>query len=345
MGVGRFFCVALPFILSAASLVALLIACLGGVTNKDLYMFRVNATDMQISRSEIQGFIENVTNGNIQMPDLPNVGNLNDILSRDVVEPRQSDNVTAKMLGLDNVYDVALWGYCETNNKGERECTKAEFDWATKHLNTSWIEAVGEISGGRIQIPDEVQDALKAYQTVSKWTQVAYIVSFVSLGLAVITGIFANCTRVMSCVTFIVAWFAAIVVIAAAALSTVTSSVVVGALEASAKVYGIRSNFNTTFLALVWISAAAAAGAAFFWLFTICCCAPNHSSRKSRNRGSTDGEKLLAGSGGNSSYQPLGSPAHQGFYDAQSNNQYGAPRHQAAGPRADMAYEPYSHRS
>ncbi|KAH7368563.1 SUR7 protein [Plectosphaerella cucumerina] len=339
MGVGRFICVALPFILSAASLVALLIACLGGVTNKDLYMFRVNATDMQISRSEIQGLIESVTNGD--MPDFPNLGNLNDITRR-----ADSTNVTAAQLGIDSVFDIALWGYCETESNGTRTCTKPEFDWAATHLNTSWITAVGELSGGAIKIPDELTKALETYQTVSKWTQVAYIIAFVSLALAVITGIFANCTRVMSCVTYIVATIAAAVVIAAAALSTVTSTVVVGSLEASAKMYGVRSNFNTTFLALVWASAAFALGAAFFWLFTICCCAPSHNSRKSRNRDSTDGEKLLPITGNKAAaYQPLGSPAHQGFYDAQSNNQYGAPRHASGGARADMAYEPYSHRS
>lgn len=342
MGVGRFFCVALPFILSAASLIALLIACLAGVTNKDLYMFRVNATDMQISQSDLKGLIEGAINTTLgDIPDFPNLGNLGDITSRDT-----NGNVTAAQLGIDSVYDVALWGYCETDSSGNRNCTSPEFDWAADHLNTTWVEAVGAFSGSVISFPEEITKALKTFQTVSKWTQVAYIVAFVSLGLAVLFGIFANCTRVMSCVTFIVASFAAVIVIAAASLSTVTSSVVVGSLEASAKMYGVRANFNTTFLALVWISAAFASGAAFFWLFTICCCAPNHNSRKSRNRDSTDGEKLLPITGSkNAAYQPLGSPAHQGFYDAQSNNQYGAPRHASGGARADMAYEPYSHRS
>lgn len=375
MGVGRFMCVALPFILSVASMIALLIACLGGVSNKDLYMFRVDLREMQISQDQIKGLVDgaldNLGLGDLKDIDVANLGdvdldnlgdvdldnlgdtvnehldnidlpNLGGVGSRDL-EERQSNNVTAKQLGLDRIYDVALWGYCETDSDKNRTCTDPTFNWAEKHLNTSWIEAVGTLSGGRIELPDEVTDALNTYKTVAKWTQVAYIISFVSLALSVICGIFANCTRVMSCVTFLVATVAEIAVVASAALSTVTSTVVIGTVESTAKLYGVRGNFNTTFLALVWISAACAIGAAFFWLFTICCCAPNHSSRdrKARNRDSTDNEKLL--SGGSSAYQPLGTPQHQGFYNAQAGNQYGAPRYPAEG-RADMAYEPYSHR-
>ncbi|KAM0329333.1 hypothetical protein ACHAQA_004638 [Verticillium albo-atrum] len=340
MGVGRFLCVALPFILSTGSLVFLLIACLGGVSNKDLHMFRVNTTELEINPADFKDIVSSITSR-----DLPILPEVNALASRqdstdvqDAVDDALTSNITAKALGLDNVYDIALWGYCTTESNGDRECTKPEFDWASKRLNTSYLEGVGAVAGRRVELPSEVEDSLKLFQKVVKWTQVAYIIAFISLALSVLFGIFANCTRVMSCVTFLVAQVASVAVVASAALSTAMSVVVVGAVEGTAKWYGVKAGFDTTFLALVWISAACALGAGFFWMFTICCCAPSNSrDRKSRNRGSTDAEKLLPN--GNT-YQPLASPAHQGFYNPQQTTQYGAP-HAAS---RDMAYEPYSHR-
>ncbi|KAF3358933.1 hypothetical protein VDGD_06056 [Verticillium dahliae] len=337
MGVGRFLCVALPFILSTASLIFLLIACLGGVSNKDLYMFRVNTTKLEINPADFRDIVSDILSRDV-LPEV-NVGARQDASDIEgAVGDALTNNITAKALGLDNVYDVALWGYCTTDNKGDRSCTDPQFDWAHKQLNTSFIEGVGDVAGRRVELPSEVEDSLKLFNTVVKWTQVAYIVAFISLALSVIFGIFANCTRVMSCVTFLVAQVASIAVVASAALSTAMSSIVVGAIKGTGRWYGVDAGFDTTFLALVWISAACALGAGFFWMFTICCCAPSHNSRdrKSRNRGSTDAEKLLPG--GNS-YQPLASPANQGFYNPQQPTSFGEPH-----ATREMAYEPYSHR-
>ncbi|KAM0283872.1 hypothetical protein ACHAQH_002253 [Verticillium albo-atrum] len=337
MGVGRFLCVALPFILSTGSLIFLLIACLGGVSNKDLRMFRVNTTDLEINPADFKDIVSSITSRDI-LPEVNIVARQDSSDVGDAVNDALTNNITAKALGLDNVYDIALWGFCTTESNGDRTCTDPEFDWASKKLNTSFIEGVGDVAGRRVELPSEVEDSLNLFKKVVKWTQVAYIIAFISLALSVIFGIFANCTRVMSCVTFLVAQVASIAVVASASLSTAMSVVVVGAVEGTAKWYGVKAGFDTTFLALVWISAACALGAGFFWMFTICCCAPSHNSRdrKSRNRGSTDAEKLLPGG---SSYQPLAPPAHQGYYNPQQTTQFGAPH-----ATREMAYEPYSHR-
>ncbi|KAK2043039.1 SUR7 protein [Colletotrichum somersetense] len=309
MGVGRVICVALPFILTVASLIFLMVAALGGVSNKDLYMFRVNLTDLEVSPASVSSIVSRQT---------------------------QTSNITAADLGLNNLYDIGLWGYCTTDTNGGNTCTKPKFDWAADYLNTSSLEAIGTAAGRRIELPDEVKTALSAFKTATKWTQVAYIIAFIALGLEIVFGIFANCTRAMSCITFLVASIASLAVCASAALSTAMSVIVVGAVEGTARFYGVSAGFNNSYLALVWISAAFALGAGFFWMFTICCCAPSHNKRSKRN---SDGEKLLPQA---ASYQPI--HEENGYYKQQQATQYGAPRY-ANGARGDMAYEPYSHRS
>ncbi|KAF0326556.1 SUR7 protein [Colletotrichum asianum] len=336
MGVGRVICVALPFILTVSSLIFLMVAALGGVSNKDLYLFRVNLTDLEINPVSLSSVVSRDVNARALLSGGSAPG-----LSKAQTDSSgtQTSNVTAADLGLDNLYDIALWGYCTTDTNGDKTCTKAKFNWAEEYLNTTTLTTIGSVTGKKVELPDEITSALSAFKTVSKWTQVAYIISFIALGLEIVFGIFANCTRAMSCITFLIASLASVAVCASAALSTATAVVVVGAVEASAKWYGVSSSFNNSFLALIWISAALALGAGFFWMFTICCCAPNHT-RKERKRQS-DGEKLLP-TGNTNAYQPI--HEENGYYKQQQATQYGAPRY-ASGARGDMAYEPYSHRS
>ncbi|KAK1458828.1 SUR7 protein [Colletotrichum cuscutae] len=342
MGVGRVICVALPFILSVGSMIFLLVAALGGVSNKDLYMFRVNLTDLEINPASVSSIVSRdvkAANFGKYHDRALLTGDGDNAITKAATDSSttQTSNITAADLGLDNLYDIALWGYCTTDTNGDKTCTKAKFDWASSYLNTSTLETIGTAAGRKIELPDEVTTALSAFKTATKWTQVAYIIAFIALGLEIVFGIFANCTRVMSCITFLVASLASVAVCASAALSTAMSVIVVGAVEGTAKYYGVSAGFNNSFLALIWISAALALGAGFFWMFTICCCAPSHT-RKDRKRNS-DGEKLLPQS---SSYQPI--HEENGYYKQQQATQYGAPRY-ASGARGDTAYEPYSHRS
>ena len=48
---------ALPFILTVASLIAMLVAGLSGVTDKSMYLFKVNTTDLSISSSSITSLL------------------------------------------------------------------------------------------------------------------------------------------------------------------------------------------------------------------------------------------------------------------------------------------------
>lgn len=336
---GRFVCVLVPFLLTLASLIAMLIAGLSGIADKSLYMFRVNVTDMGLSPTSVSSILSGAGLDKLDIPNLPNLPNIGKRQS-------QTTNVTAADLGLYDVYDVNVWNYCYTTQNGTRGCTKPKFDWAATALNTTTgdINSMLTSTGLNVTLPKEITSAVKSFGTVSKWTQIVFVIAYVALGVELLFGLFANCSRAFSCVTFLVAGIATVAVGAAAALATATSVVVVGAVEASAKLYGVDAHFNTRFLATVWLGVAFALAAGLFWMFTICCCAPDHhrSSRSGRSR-HADGEKFMGGAvggGGAPNYQRLSDPHgyNAGYAQQYPRQSYGAPQPQHAG-----AYEPYSH--
>ncbi|KAI8628925.1 hypothetical protein F5Y19DRAFT_102353 [Xylariaceae sp. FL1651] len=379
-GVGRYFCVALPFILTVASIIAALIVGLTGVTSNDLYLFRIDISNLSIDATDLQNFVNNASalisgdkvdqltnnisdNANKAGQDISD--KVHDIVNRspiewhdasllddvkDVSNPDQTDvkatadpsnlsstlgdtRIYAANLSLANVYDFTLWGFCTTAQDGKRNCTKAEFDWASRELNLSWVEKFTEVAGLNITLPKQLNDGLNLYKTINKWTEVVFIIAIVALALELVVGLFTACSRAISCVTWIISGFATAAIIATAVLLTVTGSTVIGVVLGVSKHYGVKANLNTGFLAIAWLSVAFAIGAGLFWLFSICCCKPEHRPYGKKSRHS-DGEKLLP----NGSYAPLGDPNRNSGY---SGYNYGAP--QRGGARSDLAYEPYSH--
>jgi hypothetical protein len=335
---GRFVCVLVPFLLTLASLIAMLIAGLSGLADKSLYMFRINVTDLSLSPASVTSILEGTgfqapSFEDIDLPDLSAI-NIPDIGKRQT----QTENITAADLGLEDLYDVNIWNYCYTTQNGTRTCTGGKFDWAATALNTTTGEFNSMLTstGMNVTLPKEITDAVRAFGTVSKWTQVVFIIAYVTLGIELFFGLFANCSRAFSCVTWLVATLATLATGAAAGLATATAVIVVGAMEASAKIYGVQAELNTRFLATVWIGVAFAIAAGLFWMFTICCCKPDHgSSRRNRGRGGEESEKFIPSSG--PGYQRLSEPAgYQG-----GGGGYAQPYGNA--PKATGAYEPYSH--
>lgn len=326
MGVGRFLCVAMPFALTVGAIIFLLVGTLAGVADKNMYVFRVDVENLSIDPVNVDNIVENFGI---------------DVLKREA----KSENITAANLGLGKVYDISLWGYCYVDQDDKRHCTKPKFDWANEALNETTIEDFGKAAGTEIDIPDELADALEIFAKVVKWTEVVFIAALLSLAIELVLGIFANCSRIMSCCTWIISGIAALLTIGAAGAATGMALTVVGAVEGTAKWYGVRAEMLPNYLAVIWIAAGLAVAASLFWVFTICCCAPSSGSRKSKKNRRSDAEKLLPG--GNKGYAPLEGDHEMttGYYNQnQSASQYGAPRAGGA-PRADLAYEPYSHRA
>ncbi|OAA61544.1 integral membrane protein [Cordyceps fumosorosea ARSEF 2679] len=347
MAVGRALCVALPLLLTIASLAALLYATLAGVAHRNTFMFKLDTTNLTLDRAGIESIAKGAG------VDVSSIGkdlgiDIDGLLNK----ATGGQNITAKELNLDYVFEVDLWGFCYTKDN-KRNCTKAEFDWASSALNDTYLKSFGTQAGVSIPLPKDIQEPIKAFRTIMKVTEIAFIAANIMLGVELLIGILASCSRFVSCVTWLIACITTTIVFAAAALATGTSATVVGAVEATAKVYGVRGGIQTSFLAAVWISAAFALGASLFWVFTICCCKPDRA-RSARNRDSYgDGEKLMPSRG----YAPLGSQQHEmtGLQQQQpqhhtgyNNGAYynGQPaRYPAGNGRSDLAYEPYSHRA
>ncbi|KAI5864775.1 SUR7/PalI family-domain-containing protein [Durotheca rogersii] len=362
MGAGRYICVALPFILTVASIVCMLIVGLAGVANQNLYLFRIDVTDLSISPVALASIIGNLTGvGDIQsqVDSLKSTvdesgknlsESLNDAKNNLLVNTRSpspapqdissiingvlnsgsDSNVTAAELGLANTYDFTLWGFCATAANGTQNCTQARFDWATDELNIDFLHRLNNASGLNVTIPQEVEDSLTTFKTLIRWTEVVYVIAIVGLGIELVIGLFTACSRAVSCLTWLVSGIATLAVIAAASMMTAVAIVPVGLVVAATSQYGGRANVNGSFLAVAWLAVAFGLGASLFWLFSVCCCKPESRASK-RSSQSTEGEKFLPAG----TYAPLGDGNHN------SNYSYGA--QQRGGARSDLAYEPYSH--
>ncbi|AEO66111.1 1e746d0e-cad4-45bb-98d2-434188b0484f [Thermothielavioides terrestris] len=327
---GRFVCVLLPFLLTLASLIAMLLAGLAGISDKGLFMFEINTTNLSISPDQVSHILD----GSGFNLNIPKVSDIN-IGKR---QAQQTNNITSKDLGLYNIYDVNIWNYCYTAQNGTRDCTKPAFNWAESALNstTDNFHSLITPTGVNVTLPKEMSDAIKSFATVSKWTQIVFVIAYIALGVELFFGLFASCSRIFSCLTWVIALVTGVIAGAAAGLATATSVIVVGALEASGKPYGLSSHLNGRFLAVVWIGEAFAIAAALFWMFTICCCAPDHGSwRRSRSRGGPEAEKFMPGP--SAGYERLSDP-HGSYSGAGYARQSYGPASQHAG-----AYEPYSH--
>ncbi|PHH85538.1 hypothetical protein CDD83_283 [Cordyceps sp. RAO-2017] len=337
MAVGRFVCVSVPLVLTIAAIISLLVATLSGVTHNSLYVFRVNISGLSVNPSSL-GDLRNLVN----IPQVKPRADLPAILGK---LPLAGGNITAAAFGVGGVVDVNLWGFCTTDKDGKRECTKSQFDWASRELNTTRLEGLGDAVGVKVNLPNEVQDGLKAFAALAKWTEVAFIVALVALGIELVVGILSTFSRVISCLTWLTAGVTAVLVGVAAGLATAMGSLVVGTVEATARAYGVKGDIGGRFLAACWLAFAFATAAAFFWFFTICCCKPGDRRSRGggvRHRDTPDGEKLMP----SRAYAPIGNENEMsgGGFAHQGPTPSHPPRYPGGTGRADLAYEPYSHR-
>jgi hypothetical protein len=331
MGVGRFFCVALPFILTTISLVCLLIVGLAGVTSSNLHLFEVAPKNLSITAEQFQNldFKQKVTD----------IADKVGVDSSDVTAVTDF-SLTATQLGLGDKYDFFLWNYAELVGDVTTK-SKPTFDYASNFTDTTKLEKATSDAKISVTIPDAVKTGLKTFATLVKWTEVVYIIACVTTALTVLVGIAGFFSRIGSCCTWIISGISCLAIIGFATLATVTSSVVVGALTATVKHYGVQSSVNTAWLAVIWIGAAASVASGLFWLFSVCCCANARKDKRHSRAG--DSEKLL----GTRGYQPVNDPYQNSPYMGQQSGvynqqQHAIPMHNVKAERA-QAYEPYSH--
>jgi hypothetical protein len=311
MGAGRFFCVALPLLLTIAAIGTILYGVLAGMSHQNMNLLQVDLSELSISPLSLSNL---KARGEFNMKEV------------------KADNITAADLGLHKYYDLTLWSACSSDDNKKWTCSKAQFDWATKQINTTDVKE----GSTTIQLPKDIKDALVAFQKLIKWSEVAFIIALVALALELLIGIFSNFSRAVSCLTWLESVITTIIVILADSLATATVLVIAGVVQGSKSLYGAKVHLDGRFLAVIWIGAAFSLGASLFWIFTICCCKPE-KRQKNHHNSNNDGEKLLPAAGfGSRGYAPLGE---------QTGYTSGAPRFAAGSGRSDLAYEPYSHRA
>lgn len=346
MGFGRFICVGLPFGLTLASLVCILMSMLAGITNKNLDMFEVKTQNLSISSSDLTNLENLIKFKRDALPeDHPVVAHLTfDALNgaASTATSSSSVNITAADLGLADSYKVSLWNYCSKTGS-KTNCTEAKFNWAASALNTTTIEKLASsTSGVTVTLPKSLTSALKTFTVFEKWTEVVYIIAVLTCAFEIFLSLFAFYSRAGSCITFLISGLSTTTIIAASIMATVQVSIVTGSIDSVAKAYGAKASINTSFLATTWLAVVFSIASGFFWTFTICCCASDHHSKKSRSRGGDDAEKLIP----TGAYQRVHDdhtayPQQTGVYN---NQAYATPAHNVKAERGG-AYEPYSHSS
>jgi hypothetical protein len=266
MGVGRFICVGMPFALTGCSLVCILIIMLAGVTNNGLYMFSVDTKDLSIPVIDLSSL-----GRRSQHMDLIGSGIAGSITSDG--SSLQGDNVTATDLGLFDSYTISLWNYCYYVGT-TKTCMPAKFDWAANATALTMNSTNIANASGANFTNSTITNPVKAFDIVVKWTEIIYIIASLLAVIELMVGIFAFRSRIGSCCTFIASGFFTAAIIAAAALCTFTSTVVIGAAKALEK-YSVSAAYNTSFLAISWLAVVFPLVAGLLWLFSICCCAPS----------------------------------------------------------------------
>lgn len=338
-GLGRSFCVSLPFILTAISIVTLLIVGLAGVTGSNVSLFEVIPKDLKISLDELKDVKIGGEGLGVNTDRLKDLGiNTEDIEA--AIAKFGGLDIDAKKLGLGEKYDFYLWNWVE-EREGATIKTKTQFDYA-RVFNTTNIGNLADGTGADVEVPESIQNGLKTFATCIKWSEILFMVAIVAHAATLLVGIGACFSRVGSCVTWVVSSVALAALVGFAALTTITASVVVGTLNAAAGSFGVKASVNTAWLAVIWIGVAAGVASGIFWLVTMCCC--KGSIRGGKRNSDGDSEKLMRGGlGGGKGYQPLHDPHQQpqqsGIYNQQ---QYAIPMSNMKASRGN-AYEPYSH--
>jgi hypothetical protein len=322
---GRFVCVALPFVLTLASLVCILITLLAGVGSNHLNVFEIDTKDLSIAPSDLHRFEGTITKRLIHESTTAALSGLS--------ASNSAGNITAADLSLADSYKVSLWNFCSTYGTNTF-CSDPKFNFAASELNVP-NNILVTLTGLNVTLPNNIRDSLKTFTTVSKWTQVVYIIAAVTAVLELAVGIFAFCSRAGSCVTFIMSGISTSAVVAASILATGEGAVVVAAIKTSTEVYGVKASLNATFLAITWLGAAFSIAGGLFWLFSVCCCANDHHNR---TRGGPDSEKLLP----TKAYQRVEDPN-----DFNANTEYGPRAHSGYNSEPSRertgAYEAYSY--
>jgi hypothetical protein len=329
---GRVACITLPFLLSLAALITLVLVFLAGTmegnsTTGDLFFVKVDLRNLTLNAAnELAG-------SGASSNELSTLGAALD--------------AAKTSLGMKDYYTIYLRNYCDWNaeDKAYSNCTDPK--------SYFWFNPIKVWGLDRASVPVEdylpksFRDGLDAYHAGSKAMFVLYAAALAANAFTLLIG----CTAIFSrWGSFFTTFFAAaqlIAYLAASVVATAMFAILKGVLNNELKdEYGVETTLGNRALSVSWIGTAAALGAGIFWFFSVCCCSgrsPYHKDAQrggfpGRGRGKTRAEKTPY------TYERVGSPylgpnAGQsvplGAYSNPSHAGAGRPMHQGG------AYEPF----
>ena len=296
---GRVVCITLPFLMSIAALVTLVLIFLAGTIEKnstvgDLYFVRTDLRNLTLTAAtEIAG-------ANANANELSTLG--------------AALEAAKQSLGMQDYYSIYLRNYCSWNDG------QAAYSNCTAPAAYFWFNPVKVWGLDRASLPVEqylpeaFRNGLDAYHAGSKAMFVLYAAALAANCLTILIGFSAIFSRWGSFFTTFFAAAQTVAFIGASVVATAMFAVLKGVLNNELeKEYGVRTEIGNRALAVSWIGTAFATGAGIFWFFSVCCCSgksPYHKNEprsgmpgmKGRGRGKTRAEKTPY------TYERVGSP-------------------------------------
>ncbi|KAI9825844.1 MAG: hypothetical protein M1832_000785 [Thelocarpon impressellum] len=317
---GRFACIFVPFALTLASLICIILVGLGGTNKSDR-----NLSNLYFFRADTSGF-----QADAKLDVIPGTDLDNKLIGQGLADAK-------KNLDLKDFYTVSLWGYCagsgttNTTRKVE-ECSKPRARYWFNFVEVWKINDTAIVN----QFPKQLQTGLNTYKTVAGWMYVAYVIAFVSTLVELVFGLAAIFSRWGSLATTIASTVSSIFTLAASATATGLYLSLMGSFNSALKDYGVKSNLGHNMFVATWLAVAFSWGAGLFWMFSTCCCSGRSSDGKAK-RG-TRFEKTPY------TYERVGSPylgPHGGAKPTSSGAGSSVPLHDMQAK--NQAYEPYRH--
>lgn len=325
--VGRFACIFTPMVFTICSLGLLIAVGLGGTNQNNaglnrLWFFRANTSDFHIDTT-INGLPKELT-------DLLNSTNSPAVNTADVKD----------------FYHISLWNYCSgdfgNNNTANASNANDHVTFCSPRKSNFWFNPV-EIWGLNATVAstmfgNQLNNGLKAYQTVTKWMTIAYIVATVATAVEILVGFLALFSRWGSLTTTIVSFVSSTFLIGFALTATILFATLTGTFNTALKIYNIHASVGHDIFVLIWLSVAFSWAAGIFWLFSSCCCSGRADKIKGYNeKASKPGQKPAL-----YEYERVESPymGHSGSGPApayNSNVQMGDMG------KKNTAYEPFRH--
>jgi hypothetical protein len=227
-----------------------------GLKYHDFYLFRLDTKDLSLSPSSIEDLSDKVLS--FDGKNSPLAINL--------------ENITATRLHLAKTYYVNLFSYCipESDNQ-TYSCYGKKPNWASDIFNITSSNNLQVPAGLNITLPDKLAHIVRHFGYLSYSTQVLSILAILGLGVELFISLSSTCSRLVSCVVWLLAAGAIILVGVAASLTTAQAAIVVSAVKATKGWHGADGQINGKYLASLWASFLLAIASALFWLPTICC--------------------------------------------------------------------------